>query len=346
MKVALFSDLHLHPFKDFSTLLPNGRNSRLQNGLDVMRKIREYCVEHKIRTVLFGGDLFHQKHVLPVGLYQAAYREISKFKRDGIEGIFVVGNHDQSSADGSVHAITALSSVVHVVSKPEMVLLSAKTHETVWCVPYMEDHKEFKRALKNHATLLLAHGAINGAVTGPVEFQPEHPLRIKDVPTSYGFRFFGHYHKRQKMAEQCWYIGSPLQHVRGEMNEHDKGFLVYDTETKKCTNVPLGFPEFRSYASNQIERLEKVAVKGNFVDVEVDSDKSNPEEVKQRFLDLGAVAVNVVPVTRVKVKKSRLKVSPTMSPSSMVDKYVSEYGKDVDGDEVKKLAHRYLSGVL
>jgi DNA repair exonuclease SbcCD nuclease subunit len=343
MKLLLFSDLHLHSYKDFSRTLPSGRNSRLQSGLDVLAAIRKYAVVQGITNVLFGGDLFHKKQVLSVGMYQAVYEELEAFVKAKVKLLCVVGNHDQATLDGTTHAMAALRNVATVVDTPTTVSLGGGF--TVRCVPYMEDFSKFSEAITTGRTanILLAHGALNGAVTGPVEYQPEHQLKPEHLPNFYDFMFFGHYHKRQQMRPKCWYIGSPMQHSRGEREEHDKGFLVYDTETLKFKNVPLGMPEFKSFVF-PLQQPQAEEVEGHYVDVEVDPDKYDVEEVRAGLLKMGAVAVNVVPVIKEKVLKQRLDVSLNMSTKKLVQKYVEEYHGELDEAELVKRALKYLEG--
>ena len=354
MKLVVFSDLHVHAYRDFARVLPNGRNSRLQHTLDVLSGIREYCVANDVRHVLFGGDLFHKKGTLSVGMYQAVFEELQQFDKAQLEVVLVVGNHDQATLDGRTHAVKSFGALsrVTVVDEPTRVTLNDVSTETnIWCVPYMEDAKEFKSALRGGrfggsrwADILLAHGGLNGAVSGPIEYRPEHELDVGDVPDGYGFRFFGHYHKRQKMAERCWYIGSPLQHSRGEAAEKEKGFLVFDTETRKFRNVPLGKPEFVSFRY-PLTSEELAEVVGNFVDVEVNPDGYDLQEVVDVLLKAKAEAVNAVPILVAKTTMQRLAVNPSMSPKELVEKYVADYApKGLDANDVIQQALGYLEG--
>lgn len=360
MKLALFSDLHIHGYKDFARTLPSGRNSRLQHTLDVLSTIRQQCKAGGIKHVLFGGDLFHKKGILSVGMYQAVYEELVKFKDDRLNLVLVVGNHDQATLDGKTHAIKTFEQVATVVDEPGRVLLNAGAPSeqcAVRCVPYMDDQKAFKQALKRTGEhLLLAHGALNGAVTGPVEYQPEHPLDVSDLPDGYDFKFFGHYHRQQKMADKCWYIGSPLQHSRGEAGELLKGYIVYDTQTRKFKNVPLGLPEFMKVVWEDVVVLKhnstttgtpSVSVKGQFVDVEVDPDEYDLQDVAAQVLKAGAEAVNPIPILKtLQPSQQRLEVDPSMDPKKLVDKYIEEYAPDeLDKQELRKRARAYLEGV-
>jgi len=345
MKIAIFSDLHVHAYKEFARVLENGRNSRLEHTLKVFRRIRRYCKEHDIKYVLFGGDLFHKKHTLPVSTYQAVYEELLKFSEDKLTLVLLVGNHDQATVDGRIHALKSFGAIPRVVVADTVTEVTFDSF-SVWCVPYMEDHQAFVAGMQEGERsnrILLAHGAINGAKTGPVEYQPEHPVSVDDVPMAYDFRFFGHYHKRQKMANRCWYIGSPLQHSRGEANDGEKGFLVYDTATKKFRVETLRFPEFVTLRWDGA--LD--GVKGQFVDIHFDPEVYDGEEVSRLTLEAGAEAVNLVPIVKAPeaTEERRLEVDPSMSPRKLISAYVKRYADKALRDDLVTLAKKYMEDV-
>jgi hypothetical protein len=55
MKLAVFSDLHAHNFKEFDRKTDRTGSSRLDNIVDTLVYIRDYCVAKQIKYVLFGG---------------------------------------------------------------------------------------------------------------------------------------------------------------------------------------------------------------------------------------------------------------------------------------------------
>ena len=44
-KIVVFTDLHAHTFGPYSTALEDGTNSRLQDALNVIDKVREIALE-------------------------------------------------------------------------------------------------------------------------------------------------------------------------------------------------------------------------------------------------------------------------------------------------------------
>lgn len=350
MRLVLFSDLHSHAYREFAKTLPNGRNSRLENALYVLREVRE-AAKRENAPVVFLGDLFHKRNIFHTAVYNAVYEEIRLFKEQGVKLVLIVGNHDQATADGKIHSLEPMKDIADVVDVPRCIAIG---DTRIQCVPYMEDVKALRAAIadvpagktgKCGPRLLACHAGLAGAVTGPVEYRPDESLEVSAVPDKYDFAFFGHYHKRQKMKDQCWYAGSPMQQSRGESEEHEKGYLLFDTDTNKIRNVPLGMPEFVTVDAKKWTDEE---VGCNYVDV-VGEDSKELEVAADRITAVGAAGVLPVllatPVTS-NPKAKRLDVDPSMDYGTMLKKYVKQYAPDdIDADLVTKEAAALLEKV-
>lgn len=344
MQIPIFSDVHCHAFREFAHTRDDGMNSRLWNCLQAVNAVRVYAKKDKCPVVLCAGDVFHRRNVQHTALFNAAFGTFRRFKEDGIRVIFIPGNHDQTTADGSVHALEAFKEIGEVADEPRFIPVGDGV--VVHAIPFMEDPKDFKKALamprpKCKRLLLLAHMGINGAKTGPMEYKPEEEVETEDIPDAYDFSFFGHYHARQKLGPQKWYIGSPLQQDRGEREDTDKGFLVYSSATNKFTSVAIGMPEFRTMTVEEVlGGFARDRVAGHFVDVE-GSDRL--EEACEMVRKAGAEGVNPVLVREVEEAEVRLKVDPAMSLKKVVGKYVEEYAPDsLDQDRLLNVAKSFL----
>lgn len=352
MKLLLFSDLHLHAFKDHSETRDDGINSRLKDGLEVLDRVREYAVANQIEWVLFGGDLFHKRQVLSVQTFNLASDAIRRFKRDGLKLILLRGNHDMANRDGSVHSLHSLRGVAKVVSEPE----SIELEKGVWvtCVPYYDRAEQTLMGLDRRPAgaeyhLGLCHAGVNGASTGPFEYQPLEQLKPDDLPMErYDFLWFGHYHKRQQIGDhkRAWYIGSPMQIARGEQGSK-KGFIVFDTE-KSWQPVPLGMPRFVTLPEQTIRDKPANAwdVEGNFVDVisSEEQDEGAKERISILLRSQGARSVHVssAPARRTVGVMKRLDIDPSMDVEAMVATYIDRYGGKLDKAELKRMALEML----
>ena len=346
MRLILFSDLHAHTYREFAKapVDPLNLNSRLENCLLALDKIRTYAVTNSIKTVVFAGDLFDKRNVIQTAMYNLVWNRIELFKREALELILIVGNHDQTTLDGTVHSLEPMKPIAKVIEEPTEIALSRRIWLT--CVPYMEDTKALHKAVNRlhgppgDINILVAHMGLQGAKTGPVEYQPKEQLSVDDIG-GFDFSFFGHYHKRQKMGKQKWYIGSPMQQNRGEREDLEKGFLVFDTDTLKIKNVPLGFPEFVSLEYGG-QTLADVLVSNKYVDLLVDG--ATADKAQADVESLGAAGVNAIRKPKPsEARNVRVKLDPGMEIASMVQKYCLEYCPDgLDQDRVMKLVTRFL----
>ena len=115
----VFSDLHAHNFKQFSTVLPNGVNSRLQNTLDIISQITQLCKDNKIEGVFFTGDLFHSRTKIDVDVYSYTWYEMRKLAQEVHGNLYIlVGNHDQYSKIGDVHSLESFKDFATVIDAP------------------------------------------------------------------------------------------------------------------------------------------------------------------------------------------------------------------------------------
>ena len=79
MKIILFSDLHIHKFNPFATVI-DGVHSRVAHSLEVLKQIFNYAQANGIENIFFGGDLFDTKSILNTEFVDLAYTEFNKVK--------------------------------------------------------------------------------------------------------------------------------------------------------------------------------------------------------------------------------------------------------------------------
>jgi DNA repair exonuclease SbcCD nuclease subunit len=243
MRILLFSDLHGHAFRQCSTTLKNGRNSRLQDAIDVLDEIYDVCLNQEIDGVLFGGDLFHTKGTLKVSTFNAIFEGIAKIKTAVNFFGMLVGNHDQDTKIGDTHACYAFSSILTVMDHPGWYAFEAADGEPlqVYAIPYTTDKNQVEADLKTfgsaqppgYTSLCLAHLGVSGAEVGSnFVLISEDNITIKALmDAKFDHVFLGHYHRPQVLAPRVHYIGATHQHNWGDVGQ-ERGFLIYDTSDK------------------------------------------------------------------------------------------------------------------
>jgi hypothetical protein len=136
----------------------------------------------------------------------------------------------------------------------------------------------------------------------------------------------GHYHAHQEIGSQgnAWYVGSPMEFVRGETSP--KGFLVLDTDLAEIERVDLDLPRFVKLTGAEIADDDfdvEAHVRGNFVDVVFEELPLPWDKVEATLVKLGAAGVRAVPTREDKLpKSSRLQVDPTVGDRQLLEAYM------------------------
>ena len=266
-KVLIFSDLHIHPHKRSI--------DRLQNCLDALKWVFQTAVDQNIDTLLFAGDLFHDRQKIDVLTYQRTFEVFQKyFTNNKLKLYLLLGNHDLWHATKwDVSSVTPFSALpgVEIVDNPCVYEIKGKK---IGFLPYTHNPIEDSKML--HGEILIAHVAIDDALWNVMygihaDITIEHDGDMVKVGPEIFDKwkrvFLGHYHAEQKLNETVEYIGSPFQLSYGEAFQH-KHIIVYDVDTDERQYVRNTFsPQHLIIPEKD---LKKYNLNGNFVKVMVD----------------------------------------------------------------------------
>jgi DNA repair exonuclease SbcCD nuclease subunit len=254
MPVVFTSDLQLRNHQNRSRILPSGRNSRLQNGLDC---IVQAAALAKGGTIVLNGDIYDDRHHLGVDVVDATCETILGVAKENFV-LINVGNHDQFLKDGSIHSLRMFHGRKHIKVVPNEGAIYMDYQGTCQLAvhPYTEDQEKLRQFVKLAAdtaegcplpTFLVLHQGVQGAVLSNGEVDSTG-LGLKYLKADkFAAVVLGHYHKPQAVGGQnIFYVGSPYQVNAGEAGE-EKRFLVWDGELR---SVPVkGMPKFVSVRS-------------------------------------------------------------------------------------------------
>jgi DNA repair exonuclease SbcCD nuclease subunit len=110
MAIVTFGDLHLEESKSFSTILPNGINSRLVEQMKVVGRIADQL--RPTDTVVFLGDLINSYgESLKKIIYSAAFYTLKTWASKCEQLYVLVGNHDIYRNATIVHAFDEIDNV-------------------------------------------------------------------------------------------------------------------------------------------------------------------------------------------------------------------------------------------
>lgn len=321
----LVSDLHIDEYSRFATVSPDGMNSRLFWTLDILTQIMEYGEKHNVKTLLVGGDIFHRRGVIPVAAYDAAWSKFAEFALQGWKVISIVGNHDQESKSGGVHALRPLP--VELMETAGAIEMPGGT--LLGCVPFCETPSRFLQELSRVARdsrpdCYLIHQGINNAKIAGDEILSRHETNLEDIRQIIGeqaFVFSGHYHIHQYVDPKFLYIGSATPMDFSDTTP--KGFLHVRFRDKgvEIKQVESRAPKFITLTPEQIG---KVKTEGHYVRVVYSGDE--PKEIKE--LDAAGWVATKAAVQR--EYQTRSSIQPDQSPMVIFRQYLKDVKLEED----------------
>jgi len=339
LKLLLCSDLHADNYSQFSHVLDNGINSRLQACLDALRKVKEICEKKSINYVFFLGDLFNSRVSIPIDVYYFVYQGLKEVAQKS-KVYLIVGNHDQFLKKGFINSVAPFETICEIIDKPKVINLQDLQ---VVCLPFEDNNKKNLELLESYAdsqakqvSLLLGHLGVTGAVVGKHEFRMKTELSVEDLRASlFKWVILGHYHKFQVLKcgniANVVYVGSMLQQNFGESGE-TKYVLVFDSESPdKLSRIVLDAPEFLSLSTDEIDER----VSGNYV--KVTCRQSEKDTVLEKLKSLGARDF-LVQVEFEETFKPRLQLHSLSSMPEIIEAYINAVNSELNKKKLKRLA--------
>lgn len=219
-KVLFFSDLHLGVHQDSQTWH--------KIALDLAGWIRQVMLDHKLDTIFFAGDVFHDRHEIGVNTLHVAKQFFDKLSDFNI--YLIPGNHDAFlSSTVEINSIEILKNEkVHVFVKPTTIQVGEKKVtfcpwktdvSTLDSVDMLIGHFEIVN-FKMNATKICDHG---DSSTNLLE-------KAKSVVT-------GHFHFREQRNYDngyVLYLGSPYEMDFGDRGQQ-KGVSIIDFNNDELT---------------------------------------------------------------------------------------------------------------
>jgi len=338
MKLAVFSDLHAHPFAQYARVLASGRNSRLQDALDAIATVRGAAVRAGARAAVFGGDLFHTMGRIDVTTLNGVFAEIVRFADEDLPVFLLVGNHDQADKSGKRHSLEVFKALGHVVvmDQPAWYTHPRAPGLGVYAIPYCEDTNHVRALLGEippapagvARRLLLLHAGFDGARTGPHEYRMASELAVGDVPDGFDFVLSGHYHLPQWMDERrhIAYIGATTHQSWGDVNQ-PRGYAIADLAAHMLERFASGAPRFLRLCPEDVGRARE----GDFVELVVPQEASD-DAVQIATQDLERRGIGAHQVVRAPAPAeapiARLPCGRSTDLAALIEPYVEHVARE------------------
>ena len=344
MPMLVYGDLHLHKWTEFSTTTDDGGNSRLQDGARALKKVKALCIKHGIEEVISNGDYFHKRIVMDVQTYNTGHDGAVDIAEVADE-YFNPGNHDQSDNEGAITSVSTFAAIprVRVVGRePAVFEIGLKV---VMFIPYMMKIDDVRAAFRDgrKADIIFYHGGIDGARTGTIEYKPREELKLEEMPKK-PLVLCSHYHKRQQMRSNVWYIGAPMQHNRGDAYDVKRGCCIIGDDLKLHW-INFSFPRFvtLTHVGSDDPDLGPAA-KGNFVDVIYDPRKYEVESLREFYAAHEPRGVKFIPhVPQTLGQAHTLGGAPVLDYNTLVDRHVEHSKTKLNKTRLRRMAQRWLN---
>lgn len=346
MNFVITADIHLHAYTDFA-VVRDGMNSRLLDGLNVVRQMKDYCLENDVPLLIIDGDVFQDRLNIEADVLYHVYKVFEEVEEAGIKILINTGNHDQHDKAGNIYSTVTLNRLSHVVNEPEVFEFEDTKFYTI---PFAYDVDPVKKKIKEYAKMaksdkdsehiLLLHQGVDGAYVGAFDFVMKENLTVKDMMSQhFDWVILGHYHKFQHLNTNTIYTGSPMQLNYGERGKQS-GFLHFNDEFEK------GYQFIRTTAPRFIE-----VVDADLTTEWVDKYRSDFLIVKNDELDEQELH-KLLDGTRHRIVRNRAKdhakrseIDTMMSDEEIVEQYVRESGTSLDLDRLEEIGKSALRSV-
>ncbi len=252
MLIAHLADLHLG-YRAYHRLAPGGINARERDVAQAFRAALDRIVELGPDLVLVAGDVFHTVRPSNAAIADA-FRQFARLRARLPEApvVVIAGNHDSPRAveTGSILRLLAEIPGVTVVDQDARAVHLEELDATVLCLPHNALASGERIALEPDpdaaVNILMLHGTVaGGGAEEKLRYVTEYggvKVEASEIrPERWDYVALGHYHIATELAPNMWYAGG-IERTSTNIWEEassEKGFLTYDTESKKATFHPL-----------------------------------------------------------------------------------------------------------
>ncbi len=335
MKVAIITDQHFGCRK----------NSKLFH--DYFLKFYENTFfptlkEEGITTVIDMGDTFDSRKGIDfAALTWAKKNYYDRLKKMGITVHTIVGNHTayykNTNQLSGVNLFLREYDNVKIYSETSSIMVGDLN---VLLVPWINKENEEKSVAlikKSQAPVCMGHLELNGFRATPGHMM-EHGMDW-GIFEKFEKTFSGHYHCRSNQ-DNIYYLGNPYEMFWNDVNDENRGFHLFDTETLEHTpvNNPYRLHHIIYYNDQDYQLFDARELEDKIVKVVV---RTKSDQVKfEKFIDK-LYNVNVAELKIVEnfgiQETGEFEAFESEDTLSILSRYVNESEIDLDKSRIQKV---------
>jgi exonuclease SbcD len=247
VKIVHLADLHLG-FRAYHRVNARGVNVREADVADAFRRAVVRTVELRPDLVLVAGDIFHTVRPSNTAI-ASAFRQFSLLSGSlpDVPVVVIAGNHDSPRSADTGNILTLFEEIpgLRVVADEARPVVLEEVETSILCLPHnalaVESAVPMEPDAKVRHNVLMLHGTVGGDVAAQkLRYVTEYGgAVVEDTaigPERWDYVALGHYHIATELAPNMWYAGG-IERTSTNVwmeSESDKGFLVYDTESRRA----------------------------------------------------------------------------------------------------------------
>ena len=335
MKIAIITDQHFGCRK----------NSKLFHDyfLEFYNNVFFPTLEKEgITTIINMGDTFDSRKGIDFSaLTWAKDNYFDRLKNMGITVHTIVGNHDiYYKNTNDINAIDLLLREYDNIPIYEETTPIEVGGLSILLVPWINsENKEKSVAMinKSQSPVCMGHLELNGFKATPGHMM-EHGMEW-DIFKKFKKTYSGHYHCRSNQ-DNIYYLGSPYEFFWNDVNDENRGFHLFDTETLEHTpvNNPYRLHKIIYYNDQDHQLFDARELENKIVKVVV---RRKSDQVKfEKFIDK-LYSVNVAELKIVENfglhQADDFEAFESEDTISILNRYIEEAEVDLDKSIVQKI---------
>ena len=295
-----------------------------------------------ITTVINMGDTFDSRKAIDFSaLTWAKDNYFDRLKDMGITVHTIVGNHDiYYKNTNDVNAIDLLLREYDNIPIYEETVPIEVGGLSILLVPWINsENKEKSVAMinKSNSPVCMGHLELNGFRATPGHMM-EHGMEW-DIFKKFKKTFSGHYHCRSNQ-DNIYYLGNPYEMFWNDVDDENRGFHLFDTETLEHTpvNNPYRLHKIIYYNDQDYQLFDARELENKIVKVVV---RRKSDQVKfEKFIDK-LYSVNVAELKIVENfglhQSDDFEAFESEDTISILNRYIEEAEVDLDKSRVQKI---------
>lgn len=215
---------------------------------DIFKQTIDICKQRGIKRLFHAGDFFTSRASQSLSVLLATKNILKLFSINDIGLTIIPGNHcktDLGSEDSYLDIFNNYANVL-VIKKETSLPIFSEVNDDIHLLPYFKESGSYLERLSKLQvkipSVLITHIAISGVKNNDGS-EVQNNLK-SELFKQFDLVLCGHYHKRDQLAQNIWYIGSSHPQNFGEDNE--KGICIVNKDLS-LEFVNLNFPKYFTY---------------------------------------------------------------------------------------------------